>query len=167
MIWISSENASFNLLSNDSFREVADQNPCNLSLCQLPWQKQMFCCWQTIMFVLLKKRNRLFFNFTSQKTSNSKKVGVVKFSGFKQFLHTRHWFTFLTYILAIVLYGIKCVSWSLTLCKKIEFFQNYIRIFMTNYRLSDQIKIKELFELTKLVPIMSITKKQSLNISYI
>lgn len=156
MIWISSEDASFNLLSNDAFREITNQNPCNLSHCQLPWRKKNVVLLANYNVCFDEKKGIGFFNnFTSQKTSNSKKLSVVKFSSFKQFLHTRHWFTFLT----IVLYGIKCVSWSLTLCKKIEFFQNYIRIFMTNHRLSDQIKIKELFELTKLVPIMSITKK--------
>ena len=60
-----------------------------------------------------------------------------------------------TYVLHVVLYGLECVNWTEKLHASVETFQNHMMRFITNHKLIDHIKIEDLYEMTKLTPIMN------------
>ena len=69
-----------------------------------------------------------------------------------------------TYVLPVVLYGLESVNWTSNMSSKIETFQNHIMRFMTNHKLLDHIKIVDLLEATKLIPVMCIIKSKVLKL---
>ena len=69
-----------------------------------------------------------------------------------------------TYILPVVLYGLECVNWTVKLQKSLETFQNHIMRFITNHKLTDHIKIKDLYRITKLTPISKIIRSRCIKL---
>ena len=59
----------------------------------------------------------------------------------------------MSYMLSI--YGLECVNWTEKLQSSVETFQNHMMRFITNHKLIDHIKIEDLYEITKLTPIMN------------
>ena len=59
------------------------------------------------------------------------------------------------YVLHVVLYGLECVNWTEKLQASVEAFQNHMMRFITNHKLIDHIKLEDLYEMTKLTPIMN------------
>ncbi len=69
-----------------------------------------------------------------------------------------------TYILPVVLYGLDCVNWTVSLCDKIEVFQNHMMRIMLDKKVIDRIRIEELQKLTGLDPLVSVIKSRVLKL---
>jgi len=67
-------------------------------------------------------------------------------------------------IIPVILYGLDCVSWTSSLCSKVEIFQNHMMRLMTNHKLTDHVKISDLRKKTKLPPTMNAIKRKVLKL---
>ena len=63
-----------------------------------------------------------------------------------------------TYVLPVVVYGLVCVNWTLAALQKLEVFQNHVMQFMTNTKLTDNVRIEKLRQITQLPPITAVIK---------
>ena len=67
-----------------------------------------------------------------------------------------------TYVLPVVLYGLKCGTWTRASATKLEVFQNHVMRFMTGRKLQDHITIESLRSQTNLKPISAVIKERKL-----